>query len=204
MKKLYASKEFTQEIIHEGFEMYKNIKLNLERLKSITFFAETGLSEAQEQKFQFGIEILENSSDAIQDYRKFGISKRNGLRQLKLYGLIQAMRMQENIIIEIYKVFDFYPPEIDTQLQELWDITVGQPLNSNNGVLCSSLDTFFDNYQVSYGQYDILQGKKRLDRVINYNQIVLEHFKRVDSYLIGLIEEVVKKYPSRDIDKYDY
>lgn len=79
------------------------------------------------------MDTLEDSCLALLDFESRGVGKNDGEKYLRLYGFFQAIILQQDSIINLYKIF--LKKEFDTkksawkQLRYLRNLTIGHPIN---------------------------------------------------------------------------
>lgn len=81
------------------------------------------------------MDTLEDSSLAMEHYETSGIGEENGEKYLKLYGLLQAIFLQQDSIRYLYKIFvgsDLLPGSTWRRIRELRNLTVGHPIEKKD------------------------------------------------------------------------
>jgi hypothetical protein len=83
------------------------------------------------------MDTLEDSCEALEYYEDSGIGNEIGEKYIKLYGLLQAIFLQQDSIRQLYLAFqgNYSQPDDDsawTKIRNLRNLTVGHPLEKNN------------------------------------------------------------------------
>lgn len=123
---------------------YNEIKKNIELLrKSLQKIGDKLLKQSpiNYNIFCASMDIIEDSMLGIENYIEHGLGKDFGEKYLKLYGLMQAVIIQQDAIKEIYKIFEInYKYKNNSKdIRHLRNKIAGHPVDYNRGEFVTSL-----------------------------------------------------------------
>jgi hypothetical protein len=79
------------------------------------------------------MDTLDDTCLALEDYEAAGLGTESGGQYLRLYGMLQAVFLQQDCICNLHKLFrdTAWTPSIDSRWQEIRDLrnlTIGHPV----------------------------------------------------------------------------
>jgi len=142
------------------------------------------------------MDVLDDTTLAISHYVDKGLGLDEEERYLKLYGLLQAVIIQQDSIIELYKLLDIKYSLKDgfKQMRRIRIIAGGHPTNFSRGEFC----TFISRVTITNTSFEICcyDKKNQLNshEKINLQDCLNEHV----SELSDCLEDLIKLFGEKD------
>lgn len=135
------------------------------------------------------LDELEDTMLAIEDYLQNGIGIRDGEKYLKIYGLLQAIIIQQDVIKELFSLNNSCCNFQDgfKEIRHLRVCIAGHPVNSQRGELVH----FISRASITDKVFDIMsynkQNKRDTSTEINYYSLVENYLDELKNKLSELL-----------------
>ncbi|MDD3238005.1 MAG: hypothetical protein PHV37_07915 [Candidatus Gastranaerophilales bacterium] len=175
----------------EEIKLLKDIKQDTENLRNLLIKNTNDLIYKSKINFNIfccSLDAIEDSYLAIEFYFKNGLGNEAGEKYLKLWGLLQSIIIQQDAIIELYKLVNIQY-QCKSAFKSIRDVRIqisGHPVAAKYGkLLCYTTRCSIDNDFIDVIMYD----KERISEDsshINYRVLIFEYLNELDICLKDL------------------
>jgi len=152
------------------------------------------------------MDTLEDSCQALEYYEDSGIGNEIGEKYLKLYGLLQAIFLQQDSICQLYLIFQGECLQLDTdsawkKIRALRNLTVGHPIERNKAGTkrCFISQVSLSTHDFQLQIWDKNKGQAKSEDVDlkslyeAYKSEAVKHLEKIHQAQIGFLKKVESK-----------
>ena len=157
---------------------------------------ETNLSKTDYFTLDNSINILSNTMEGIKYYLGHGLGDEIGEKHIKLYGLMTALKMQYDVILELYDNLDlnYYDGNSNIGFAKssvMFYNFIQYPFGwekNRNGYLLSKYS--IDDYKFAYAFFNTRKEDKEKEDIEYYRKTAINHLEELNDCL----GEIIKMY----------